>query len=102
MADPADAGDFSEDDVHVERGENLLELKILEGELDVDTIQRLLTERGVARQDADFTTMVCVDFHTHDTRTTAPTQGGRPQYRTHLSFIITMDPESVQHLYSAR
>jgi len=41
--EPGDAdSDFSVGDEDVKRGENIFDLKIIEGELDVDAVQRLL------------------------------------------------------------
>lgn len=71
--EPGDAdSDFSAGDEEVKRGENIFDLKIIEGELEADAIQRLLQQQGI-RHEGDLTTLVSVDFLDHDTSTTPAT-----------------------------
>lgn len=99
--EPADAlSDFSADEQLVRSGENLFDLKILDGELDVNAILRLLSWQG-GKQDPELTTLVTVDFLAHETRATPATPGSRPQYGTHFTFVDKMDEAYVQHLRKA-
>lgn len=68
--EPGDAdSDFSAGGEEVKRGENIFDLKIVDGELDMDAIQRLLQQQGI-RHEGELTTVVSVDFLDHDTSTT--------------------------------
>ena len=95
FADMGDQGDidsdFSADDEKVQPGENIFDLKIISGELDMDVINKMLSMHGINQDAKDLTTLVSIDFLDHDTNTTPATQGRRPRYLSSFSFLNNMD-----------
>jgi hypothetical protein len=71
--------------------DNCLDLRIVEANLNQETIENFLVSNASGRRGGQIDTLVSVDFYDHKLQTTQLASGYRPQYRSQISFKNKMD-----------
>ncbi|XP_032404503.1 protein fantom isoform X1 [Xiphophorus hellerii] len=85
-----DEAEFSDEDVHLDRGENLLELQIVGASLTPPALQAL--------GDAEPSTFCTYSFYLFEPHATPVATGRSPRYGFTSKYVMNMDERSVEYL----